>query len=124
MQVVRKGEGLLRRPPAPNAPTITVIFGGEEGGPELGLAHVLVPVGARMAPHVHGGSDVIITTVRGRVQITTEATVVDLPEGDHVWIGKTEAVGLTNPTDEPAEFLVAAAPPNFIAGIRNMPVAK
>lgn len=122
MEVVRKGEGLVRKPPAPNSPTINVIFGGEEGGPDVGLAYVAVPPGAAFPPHQHSGSDVIISPVLGSLVIRgSDDQSVEVDAGDHVLILKDEKVGLSNPTDEDAAFIVSAGPANFIGSIRKFP---
>lgn len=122
MEVVRSGEGLVRRPPAPNPPTINVIFGGEEGGPDVGLAYVTVPSGAVFPPHKHNGSDVIISPTLGTMILQGDSgQSVEVSAGDHVLIRKEEKVGLSNLTDEDAAFIVSAGPADFIAGIRNFP---
>ncbi|GAA5227894.1 cupin domain-containing protein [Paeniglutamicibacter antarcticus] len=121
MELIKHDEGLLRQPPMPNAPTVTVLIGGVEGGPDVGLVRVQVPPGAGMAAHRHQGSDVILTPTSGMVRITKGAESVDVNVGDSVLVGKDEAVALTNPGSEPADLLVAAGPANFVAGIRNWP---
>lgn len=110
-----------RRPPGENTPTIAVLFGGEEGGPDVGLVRVSVPAGSGMPAHRHGGSDVIITPVAGRVTISDGATSVDVGVGSSALVRKDEEVSLTNPGDEPAELIVAAGPANFVTGIRQWP---
>ena len=121
MELITHDDGLLRQPPAPNAPTVTVLVGGVEGGPDVGLVKVTVPPGSGMAAHSHGGSDVILTPIVGMVRITKDAESVEVHIGDSVLVGKDEKVALTNPGDSPAEVLVAAGPANFVASIRQWP---
>ncbi len=121
MELIKHDEGLLRQPPMPNAPTVTVLIGGVEGGPDVGLVRVQVPPGAGMSAHRHQGSDVILTPTSGMVRITKGTESVEVNVGDSVLVGKDEAVALTNPGSEPADLLVAAGPANFVAGIRNWP---
>lgn len=123
MKLVKQGDGLVRRPPVPNAPTVTVIVGGEEGGPDVGLVRVHVPAGAGagMPAHRHNGSDVILTPTAGTVRISTGADFIDVNVGDSALIRKHEEVSLTNPGDQDAEIIVAAGPAHFIAGIRSWP---
>lgn len=121
MELIKHDEGLLRQPPMPNAPTVTVLIGGVEGGPDVGLVRVQVPSGAGMSAHRHQGSDVILTPTSGMVRITKGTESVEVNVGDSVLVGKDEAVALTNPGSEPADLLVAAGPANFVAGIRDWP---
>lgn len=110
-----------RRPPGENTPTATVVFGGEEGGPDVGLVRVRVPAGGGMPPHRHAGSDVIVTPVAGRVIISDGETSVDVEVGASALVLKDEEVSLTNPGDEAAEIIVSAGPADFVAGIRQWP---
>lgn len=121
MQLRRESDGLVRTPPMPNSPTVTVLFGGEEGGPDVGLAKVLVPAGAGMPPHQHDGSDVILTALSGCVRIDKGQASLEVHTGDSALIGKDETVSLTNPESEPAQLLVAAGPADFVGGIRSWP---
>lgn len=121
MKLVKQGDGLVRRPPVPNAPTVTVIVGGEEGGPDVGLVRVHLPAGAGMPAHRHNGSDVILTPTTGTVRISKGADVVDVNVGDSALIRKDEEVSLTNPGSEDADVIVAAGPADFITGIRSWP---
>lgn len=121
MELVKHDEGLVRQPPIPNAPTVTVLIGGVEGGPDVGLVRVHVPPGAGMPAHRHQGSDVILTPISGMVRIAKGTESVDVNVGDSVLVGKDEAVALSNPGSEPAEVLVAAGPASFVSGIRNWP---
>lgn len=123
MELLKVEDAEVRQPPAPNSPTITVYFGGEEGGPDVGLLKVSVPVGARMGEHVHAGSDVILTGLTGRAQIVKGEQVAEIGPGDAVLVRKEEGVGLVNPGDEVAEVLVAVGPANFVAAVRGMPAA-
>lgn len=110
-----------RQPPGENTPTVTVVFGGEEDGPDVGLVRVTVPAGAGMPAHRHAGSDVILTPIAGRVTISDGETSVDVRVGDSALILKDEQVSLSNPGDEPADIMVSAGPANFVAGIRRWP---
>jgi len=121
MELCRGSQGLVRKPPAPDGPTVTVVFGGEEGGPDVGLVRVHVPVGGGMPAHSHGGSDVILTTVTGQVRLTADGVSVDVDPGDSILVRKDETVSLTNPGDVPAQVVVAAGPTNFLADIRRLP---
>ena len=121
MELVKHNEGALRQPPVPNAPTVTVLLGGVEDGPDVGLVKVAVPPGYGMAAHTHGGSDVILTPIAGMVRIVKDSESVDVHVGESVLVGKDEKVALSNPGDTPAEVLVAAGPANFVSGIRGWP---
>lgn len=121
MELIKQGDGLVRRPAAPNAPTVTVIAGGDEGGPDVGLVRVHVPAGAGMPAHRHNGSDVILTPTAGTVRITKGKDFIDVNVGDSALVRKDEAVSLTNPGSEDADIIVAAGPAHFIAGIRSWP---
>lgn len=124
MELRNEADGLLRKPPVPNSPTVTVIFGGEQGGPDLGLVRVLVPAGAGMPAHRHNGSDVILTPVTGFVRISSGAETIDVHVGDSALVGKDEEVSLTNPGQEDAQVVVAAGPASFVAGIREWPAPE
>lgn len=115
---------VIRRPPGENTPTVRVIAGGEENGPDVGVARVTVPVGAAMPAHRHNGSDVIITLLAGQVSISDGSASIDVPTGASAVILKEEKVSLRNSLDEPAEFIVSAGPAAFIAGIRQWPDAS
>ena len=110
-----------RRPPGENTPTVTILFGGEEDGPDIGLVRVSVPTGSGMPAHRHGGSDVIITPVAGRVTISDGTASVDVGVGSSALVRKDEEVSLSNPGDEPAELIVSAGPADFVTGIRQWP---
>lgn len=120
MDLIKANEGTARQP-APGAPTATAVFGGVEGGPDVGLVRVHVPAGTGMPAHQHGGSDVILTTMTGMVRISAGDESVEVHPGDSVLITKDEAVSLTNPGASAAEVLVAAGPAHFIEAIRAWP---
>lgn len=122
MDLVKHNEGAAHQP-APNAPTATVLFGGVDGGPDVGLVRVHVPAGAGMPAHRHSGSDVILTSITGMVRISKGEESVEVHPGDSVLITKDEAVALTNPGDSPAEVLVAAGPADFVGSIRSWPAS-
>lgn len=111
----------MRKPQAPNSPTVTVFFGGEGEGADVGLVRVEVPAGAGMPPHKHNGSDVILTPVTGYVRIEKGSEAIEVHVGDSALVGKDEKVSLTNPGTETAEVIVAAGPANFVAGILSWP---
>lgn len=121
MHRVQQSEGLVRKPPLPNSPTVTVMIGGEDGGPDVGLVRVHVPVGADMPPHRHYGSDVIVTPTAGMVRIVKGEESIDVRTGDSALVLKDEEVSLSNPGSEAAEIIVVAGPASFVAGIREWP---
>lgn len=121
MELIRQGEGLVRKPPFPNSPTVTVVFGGDDGGPDVGLVQVRIPPGAGMGAHRHNGSDVILTPTSGMVVIAKGQESVEVHAGDSALVRKDEEVSLTNPGSEEAQVIVAAGPPAFVAGIRGWP---
>lgn len=121
MELRNETDGMVRKPPVPNGPTVTVVFGGEEGGPDVGLVKVLVPAGAGMPAHRHNGSDVILTPVAGFVQITGGEQSIEVHVGDSALVRKDEKVSLTNPGHEDAHVVVVAGPANFVAGVRQWP---
>lgn len=124
MQLRREADGLVRKPPVPNSPTVTVVFGGEDGGPDVGLVRVLVPAGAGMPAHRHNGSDVILTPIAGFVRITKGQESMDVHVGDSALVDKDEEVSLMNPGEEDAHVIVAAGPADFVTGIRAWPTAQ
>ncbi|PKV99918.1 mannose-6-phosphate isomerase-like protein (cupin superfamily) [Amycolatopsis echigonensis] len=105
----------------PNAPTVTVFFGGEEGGPDVGLVRVRIPVGTSLPHHTHGGSDVILAPIAGLIRISTDDESIDAHPGDSVLVRKDDEVSLANPGEVEAQVIVAAGPPNFVGGIRQWP---
>lgn len=121
MQLRKGAESLVRKPPIPDSPVITVFFGGEQNGPDVGLVRVQIPVGAGMPAHRHDGSDVILAPVAGWVRISKEEETIEVRPGDAALVGKNEKVSLTNPGTETAHVIVAAGPADFIAGIRQWP---
>lgn len=121
MELRTAENALHRRPPGEHTPTVTILFGGETDGPDVGLVRVSVPAGGGMPAHRHGGSDVIITPVIGRVTISDGATSVDVEAGSSALVLKDEEVSLTNPGDELAELIVSAGPADFVTGIRQWP---
>lgn len=120
MEVRTRGDG-PRHQPAPGAPLVEVLFGGEPGGPDLGVIHIEVPVGASMPAHTHGGSDIVLLPLEGAVEITKDGDTVRVGVADAILIHKDEAVALRNAGDQPAQLIVAAAPPAFVAGVRSWP---
>lgn len=123
MQLRKQAEGLVRKPPVPNSPTLTVFFGGDDGSPDLGLVRVQVPAGAGMPPHRHNGSDVILAPVTGWVRISKDEESIDVYTGDCALIRKDEEVSMTNPGEQTADVIVAAGPAHFVANIRQWPAA-
>lgn len=121
MELIKQQEGLLRQPPVPNAPTVEVVLGGVQGGPDVGLVRVHVPAGAGMAAHRHNGSDVILTPIAGMVRISKGEDSVEVHVGDSVLVSKDEEVSLMNPGSSAAEVIVAAGPADFVASIREWP---
>lgn len=121
MELRSRGEGARRQPPAPNTPIVTVLFGGEEGGPDVGLVAVEVPPGAVMPEHDHGGSDVILIGIEGEVAIRGGGATITVANGDTALVRKHERVSLRNVGPGTARLIVAAAPVNFVAGIRAWP---
>ncbi len=124
MHLRKQAEGLVRRPPVPNSPTLTVFFGGDDDGSDIGLVRVEVPAGAGMPPHRHNGSDVVLAPVAGWVRIAQGEESIDVHAGDCAWIGKDEEVSLTNPGEQTAHVLVAAGPAHFVASIRQWPTPE
>lgn len=122
MQLRREAEG----PGPPGAdtlhsPVVTVHFGGEEDGPDLGLVRVQVPAGGAMPAHRHKGSDVILAPIAGRVRISKGEESIEMHAGDCALVRKEEEVSLSIPGSETAHVIVAADPANFVAGIREGP---
>lgn len=121
MELVRHGEGLFRSPPAPDTPTVEVLFGGDGSSADLGVVRVTVPTGAGMPEHRHGGSDVVVMPVVGSVEITRGEERVLVDTGDAILIDKDEAVALRNAGDAPAQMIVAAGPAAFVDQVRAWP---
>lgn len=120
MELRSKGQGLIRRPPVPNGPTVEILFGGD--GPDVGLLRIEVPPGAGMPEHDHGGSDIVLHTLEGSVVISKGDESIQVDVGDSAFIEKTEKVALRNPDEQrTAVVLVAAGPPVFVSAIRNWP---
>lgn len=111
----------MRRPPVPNGPTVTVFFGGEAGGPDVGVVRLEVPPGAGVPAHRHNGSDVILVPIEGYVRISNAEGSIDVRPGDCALVRKDEEVSLVNPGDGTARVIVAAGPANFVAGVRGWP---
>lgn len=124
MELVRRAAAALRQPPAPDAPTVEVFFGGTADGPDVGLVRVHVPAGSGMPAHRHNGSDVILSPVVGSVRISKGEESIDVHVGDSALIRRDEAVALTNPGDTAAEVIVAAGPADFVTGILAWPEPK
>lgn len=121
MELRSADNNLRRQPPGENVPTVTVVFGGGEEGPDVGLVRVRVPAGGGMPQHRHGGSDVIVTPVMGAVTISDGESAVYVEVSASALVRKDEEVSLTNSGDEPAEVLVSAGPADFVAAIRQWP---
>lgn len=121
MELRQHGDGLVRKPPVPGGPTVTVLFGGDPGGPDVGVVQVEVPPGAGMPEHRHGGSDVVLVPVAGTVTISKGAESITINAGDAALVRKDEAVSLVNRGPETARVIVAAGPADFVAGIRSWP---
>lgn len=124
MELRRRGEGSRHRAPLPDAPTVEVLFGGEDGGPDVAVVRVEVPAGASMPPHAHNGSDVILVPTAGAVEITKGDETIRVGVGDTALIGRTEVVSLRNAGEETAEVVVAAGPPDFVSVLRSWPTAE
>lgn len=123
MELIKAGEATRKRPPTPNAPTVEVLFGGDDGGPDVGVVRVSVPVGAAMPEHDHGGSDVVLSPVAGSIEITGGGESISVGVGDTALVRKQEKVSLRNAGNVVAEVIVAAAPPAFVGSIRAWPDA-
>lgn len=121
MQLIRSNEELIRRQPAPNAPTVRILAGGEPGGPDVGVVLVVVPAGAAMPEHDHNGSDVVLVLQAGSIEISGGGTTITVAAGDTAVVGKDERVSLRNPGETDAEIIVAAGPPMFVTAIRSWP---
>lgn len=121
MRLRKAADGLVRKPPMPNGPTVTVCFGDDVESPDVGLVRVEVPVGAGMPAHRHSGSDVILAPVTGWVLIQGGDESIEVHVGDSALIHKDEEVSLTNPGTETAHVLVAAGPAEFVSSIRAWP---
>lgn len=121
MKLIRADECVVRRPPVPNAPTVEVFVGGEPDGPAVGVVRVRVPAGAAMPEHDHAGSDVVLVSVAGRVEIGDGEESISVGPGDAVLVRQHERVSLRNAGDTDAELLVAAGPPAFVTAIRAWP---
>lgn len=124
MELCRRGEGVKRRPGFPKAPTVEVLFGGDDGGPAVGVVRVVVPAGAGMPEHDHGGSDVVLLPQVGSVEISSGEETIQVAAGDAALVRREERVSLRNPNQTDAEVIVAAAPPAFLASIRAWPAAS
>lgn len=109
--------------PAPNGPTVSVYFGHLEESQGIGLVRLSVEPGCGMAEHRHNGSDIILAPLTGHVVIREGEAPMELHPGDAGFVGKDEAVSLSNPGDRVAEVLVAAGPASFIANILRFPEA-
>lgn len=120
MHLRRKADGLVRKPTEPNSPTVTIYFDGEESA-NLGLVRVVVPPGAGMPPHKHGGSDVVLVPTAGYVRVTEGTHEMEVHVGDAALITEDEEVSLTNPGNEEAHLIVAAGPAYFVAGVSTWP---
>jgi quercetin dioxygenase-like cupin family protein len=105
----------------PNGPTVEVLFGGDVGGPDVGVVRVEVAPGGGMPEHDHGGSDVVVIPLEGSVEITKGGETVAAGVGDAVLVRKDERVALRNPADGPAHLVVAAAPVAFVASVLAWP---
>lgn len=123
MELIRAADAIVKRPPGPNVPTVTVLFGGDDDGPDVGVVRVTVPVGASMPAHDHGGSDVVLSPVTGTVEITGDGRSITVGVGDSALIRKEEKVALRNAGDVVAEVIVAAGPTAFVTSIRAWPDA-
>lgn len=121
MELRKHGDALVRKPPVDGAPTITILFGGDPGGPAVGVVQVEVPPGGRMPEHRHGGSDVVLVPVAGTVTISKGTESITVNTGDAALVSKDEAVSLANGGAEPARIVVAAGPADFVAQIRQWP---
>lgn len=121
MKLRRESDGLIRKPPAPDSPTVTVYFGGDDDSRDVGVVRVDVPAGAGMPPHKHHGSDVVLSPITGFVRIAKGDEAIDVHVGDAALVTKDEAVSLTNPGTEPARLLVAAGPADFVGNVRAWP---
>lgn len=120
MELCRQGEG-LQRSPRQGGPVVTVLFGGDPGGPDVGVVRVDVPPGGGMPEHTHGGSDVVLVPVEGTVVISQGSESITVETGSAALVRKDEAVSLANPGEETAQVIVAAGPADFVAGIRDWP---
>lgn len=121
MELRQHTDRLLRKPPGEGTPTVTVLFGGELDGPDVGVVRVEVPPGGAMPQHTHGGSDVVLVPVAGKVVISKGEESITVGTGDAALVRKDEAVSLANHGTETAQIVVAAGPANFVAGIRQWP---
>lgn len=116
-------KGPLHRPPAPDAPTVEILFGAEDGA-ELGVIRVEVPPGSGMPEHGHGGSDVIVMPTTGSIIMSQGDTSTVVEPGDAMLVPKDETVALRNPNDVSVQVLVAAAPTTFIANVATWPALE
>lgn len=123
MKLAQHGMGQRRKPPAPDAPTVEILFGADEGA-NLGVIRVEVPAGAGMPEHGHGGSDVIVMPTTGSIVMSQGDNEVAVNPGDAVLVPKDETVALRNPGNEVVHVLVAASPTNFLENVANWPAVS
>lgn len=121
MKFLKQSEGSFRQSPAPNGPTVEVLFGGDGDTTDIGVIRITVPVGAAMPAHTHGGSDIVLMPQAGSVELTTDDASFDVQTGDAIFVDKNEAVALRNSGTTVAQLIVAAGPANFIAGVLQWP---
>lgn len=121
MKRITAAEASQHKSPAPNGPTVSVYFGRPEDPQDVGLVKLSVQPGFGMAEHKHNGSDIILVPLTGHVVIRKGEESMELHPGDAGFVGKDEAVSLSNPGDQAAEVLVAAGPASFIANVLKFP---
>lgn len=119
MEVRKCGDGPERKPPAPAAPTVTVLFGGEPGGPAVGVVSIEVPLGVAARAHAWRVRRHIVIPIVGTVTMSTANETITIDTGDAALVTKEEWVSLSNPGTNAAHLLVVAGLPHSSRGSGN-----
>lgn len=114
-----------RRQAAPGAPLAEVVIGADEGL-GAGVVEVVVPAGAMMPDHAHGGSETLLVPQTGHLRLTEAASgrVTELVPGTLATIPIGQKVSLENPGSDEARMLVILTPPDFAAAVATWPIVE
>ena len=123
MHVVDITTAPARRAPIPDGPTVRTLHGSPDGVAPVAVLHVTLPAGGGMPEHDHGPSHIVLIPLQGQIQLRQNGQGHDLAPGTATHIDLGERVSLSNPSTEPAELLVVAAPPDFADALTAWPPA-
>jgi 3-phenylpropionate/trans-cinnamate dioxygenase ferredoxin subunit len=107
MRIIR-AEGALQRDLTPAGPTVEALIDQTPDGGRLAVTEIVIPTGAGMREHDHGGSEALLVPLDGVLTVTSGTQRRDISSGIVVLLERGERVQLSNLTSEPFTMIVVS----------------